>query len=68
MTTRLFDHAQHRDPQHRRRWIVLLHGHTRQVITDLPTGPSARHGSTGVSALDANPTTPVWPARQMTSD
>jgi hypothetical protein len=31
MTTCLFDHAQHRDPQHRRRWIVLVDGDNHQL-------------------------------------
>ena len=31
MTTRLFDHAQQRDPQHRRRWIVLVDGDNHQL-------------------------------------
>jgi hypothetical protein len=31
MTSRLFDHAQRRDPQHRRRWIVLVDGDNHQL-------------------------------------
>ena len=31
MTSRLFDHAQHRDPQHRRRWIALVDGNNHQL-------------------------------------
>jgi hypothetical protein len=31
MTHRLFDHAQRRDPQHRRRWIVLVDGDNHQL-------------------------------------
>ena len=31
MTSRLFDHAQRRDPQHRRRWIVLVDGNNHQL-------------------------------------
>jgi hypothetical protein len=31
MTSRLFDHAQHRDPQHRRRWIALVDGNNHQI-------------------------------------
>ena len=31
MTRRLFDRAQQRDPQHRRRWIVLVDGNNHQI-------------------------------------
>lgn len=31
MTTRLFDRAQQRDPQHLRRWIVLVDGNNHQI-------------------------------------
>jgi hypothetical protein len=31
MTGRLFDHAQHRDPHHRRRWIALVDGNNHQI-------------------------------------
>jgi hypothetical protein len=31
MTHRLFDHAQHRDPQQRRRWIALVDGDNHQL-------------------------------------
>ena len=31
MTSRLFDHAQRRDPQRRRRWIVLVDGNNHQL-------------------------------------
>jgi hypothetical protein len=31
MTSRLFDRAQQRDPQHRRRWIVLVDGNNHQI-------------------------------------
>jgi hypothetical protein len=31
MTTRRFDHAQQRDPQHLRRWIVLVDGNNHQI-------------------------------------
>jgi hypothetical protein len=31
MTTRLFDRAQQRDPNHRRRWIVLVDGNNHQI-------------------------------------
>jgi hypothetical protein len=31
MTARLFDRAQQRDPQHRRRWIVLVDGNNHQI-------------------------------------
>jgi hypothetical protein len=31
MTTRLFDRAQQRDPQHQRRWIVLVDGNNHQI-------------------------------------
>ncbi|SDS58760.1 ISKra4 family transposase [Actinoplanes derwentensis] len=31
MTRRLFDHAQHRDPHHRRRWIALVDGNNHQI-------------------------------------
>jgi hypothetical protein len=31
MTSRLFDHAHHRDPHHRRRWIALVDGNNHQL-------------------------------------
>jgi hypothetical protein len=31
MVTRLFDRAEQRDPQHRRRWIVLVDGNNHQI-------------------------------------
>jgi hypothetical protein len=31
MTSRLFDHAQHRDPHYRRRWITLVDGNNHQI-------------------------------------
>jgi hypothetical protein len=31
MTRRMFDRAQQRDPQHRRRWIVLVDGNNHQI-------------------------------------
>lgn len=31
MTTRLFDRAEKRDPQHQRRWIVLVDGNNHQI-------------------------------------
>jgi hypothetical protein len=31
MVTRLFDRAQQRDPQHRRRWVVLVDGNNHQI-------------------------------------
>jgi hypothetical protein len=31
MTRRLFEHAEHRDPDHRRRWIALVDGNNHQL-------------------------------------
>jgi hypothetical protein len=31
MTTRLFDHAEHRDPDRRRHWIALVDGNNHQL-------------------------------------
>ena len=70
MTTRLFDAAEHRDPQHRRRWIALVDGNNHQLDrighearTRACTSTSSSTSSTswntcGKPAEDLHPTGP----------
>jgi hypothetical protein len=61
MTTRLFDHAEHRDPQHRRRWIALVDGNNHQLDR---IGHEARTRGVHVDIIIDCPTsttTSPWP-------